>query len=139
MKIIWNQVTWYSKLLAVIFFLFTFIFAFKLGQEFEQIKNLNQNLPKVEEIKKEEKETKRLSEGELCFYYKQNPTKEEPYRVEEAISLNVNDLKITGIKTGIQEGPDMYNGYKGTLEGTYLENNEIELLFSYEIEGSKGE
>ena len=30
-KIEWNKVTWYSKLLAVVVFIATFIIAFKLG------------------------------------------------------------------------------------------------------------
>jgi len=32
MKIEWNKVTWYSKLLAVILFLLTFYIGFKFGQ-----------------------------------------------------------------------------------------------------------
>jgi hypothetical protein len=37
MKIEWNRVTWYSKLLAVIVFLATFGIAFDLGVYWEQI------------------------------------------------------------------------------------------------------
>ncbi len=35
MKIEWNRVTWYSKLMAVIVFLATFALAFKLGMAYE--------------------------------------------------------------------------------------------------------
>ena len=36
MKIEWNKVTWYSKLLAVVVFLATFVVAFNLGILYEQ-------------------------------------------------------------------------------------------------------
>jgi hypothetical protein len=36
MNIQWNQVTWYSKLLAVVLFVATFIIAFNLGMLYEQ-------------------------------------------------------------------------------------------------------
>ncbi len=36
MKIEWNRVTWYSKLLAVVVFLATFVVAFNLGILWEQ-------------------------------------------------------------------------------------------------------
>lgn len=36
-KIVWNQVTWYSKLLAVLVFLATFAIAFNLGILSEKI------------------------------------------------------------------------------------------------------
>lgn len=36
MKIEWNRVTWYSKLLAVVVFLATFVVAFNLGILYEQ-------------------------------------------------------------------------------------------------------
>ena len=35
MKIEWNKVTWYSKLLAIIVFVATFALAFKLGMAYE--------------------------------------------------------------------------------------------------------
>ena len=34
MKIVWNKVTWYSKLLAVIIFVATFALAFYLGMQY---------------------------------------------------------------------------------------------------------
>ncbi len=36
MKIEWNKVTWYSKLIAVIFFVMTFALAFYFGVEYEK-------------------------------------------------------------------------------------------------------
>ncbi len=35
MKIQWNKVTWYSKLVAVIVYVLTFVLAFKLGMLYE--------------------------------------------------------------------------------------------------------
>lgn len=37
MKIEWHKVTWYSKLLAVLVFLATFVVAFNLGVYWEQV------------------------------------------------------------------------------------------------------
>ncbi len=140
MKIIWDKVTWYSKLLAVILFVFVFIFAFKLGQEYQQIQHTRELLGLSENNLYQEKDlikTTNLPDGKFCFYKKQEATVEEPYEVEESIVLNIQNNIITGEKTGIQKGPDMYNGYSGTLEGFY-NNNELELTFAYEIEGSQG-
>ena len=41
MTVEWNRVTWYSKLLAVIFFVLTFSFAFYLGVQYEKVWQLN--------------------------------------------------------------------------------------------------
>jgi hypothetical protein len=136
MKIIWNEVTWYSKLIAVILFLATFFVAFYLGGENQKIKNLN--LSEINTIKKEEgSNLNKTKDGKYCFYRKQIATINEPYSSEESIVLNILNNKVSGVKTGIQNGPDLNNGYRGTLEGT-INNNEIELTFAYEVEGSKG-
>ncbi len=37
MKIVWNKVTWYSKLFALIFFFLTFWTAFYFGMEYQKI------------------------------------------------------------------------------------------------------
>lgn len=37
MKILWNKVTWYSKLLAVVIYVGTFVFAFSLGIKYERV------------------------------------------------------------------------------------------------------
>lgn len=37
MKIEWNKVTWYSKLIAVILFVFTFLIGFNLGKKSEYV------------------------------------------------------------------------------------------------------
>lgn len=55
MNIEWNKVTWYSKLLAIVVFLVTFVLAFSLGVEYEKIKelsNIGVQIPtEVEEVK----------------------------------------------------------------------------------------
>lgn len=47
MKIIWNQVTWYSKLLAVILFVATFFLGFYFKAEFQKIKD--NTIPEIKE------------------------------------------------------------------------------------------
>lgn len=41
MKIIWNKVTWYSKLVAVIIFVLTFCAGFYLGEQKGALDNVN--------------------------------------------------------------------------------------------------
>ena len=41
MKIEWNKVTWYSKLLAIIIFVATFYVGFVLGNLKEKVNNIN--------------------------------------------------------------------------------------------------
>jgi hypothetical protein len=55
--------------------------------------------------------------------------------VNEFIDITINGTKVTGTKTGTQSGPDMTNGYSGTIRGT-LNNNTITDIFSYVVEGS---
>ena len=45
MKIEWNKVTWYSKLVAVILFLLVFWAAFSLGEEAGEIKSIPMVVP----------------------------------------------------------------------------------------------
>ena len=45
MAIEWDKVTWYSKTLAIIFFLMTFAMAFYFGAEFEKVRSTIGNLP----------------------------------------------------------------------------------------------
>lgn len=75
------------------------------------------------------------SDGKYCFVYKQEAIKEAPYQVEEHVKLNISGEKVTGSKTGTQNGPDMTNGYFGDISGTKKGNN-IEVVFSFTIEGS---
>ncbi len=71
----------------------------------------------------------------MCFQYDQSATTEAPYEVHEKIDITISDGKITGVKSGTQKGPDMTNGYEGTLGGTLL-GSRADVLFSYTIEGS---
>ena len=71
----------------------------------------------------------------MCFARDQEATEDEPYEVSENIELTVNDKIVSGIKKGTQSGPDMTNGYEGTLSGEILDGVYL-LTFDYTIEGS---
>jgi|GEM_PF-2320752 len=77
-----------------------------------------------------------LTDGQQCYTYDHKATTREPYTVTEFIDINISGTKVTGTKTGTQKGPDMTNGYTGSITGT-LDNNVITDIFSYVIEGSK--
>jgi hypothetical protein len=72
-----------------------------------------------------------------CYSYNHEATGDEPYTVSEFVKLNFDGTSVTGVKTGTQTGPDMTNGYSGTLDGT-IENNTIDVVYSYVIEGTNG-
>ena len=72
---------------------------------------------------------------ESCYEYKQSPTKDAPYRVTEKLKLVVGNELVTGTKTGFQSGPDMTNGYEGTITGS-RSGNTITAIFAYTVEGS---
>jgi hypothetical protein len=74
-------------------------------------------------------------EGRNCFVYKHEATKDEPYKVSETIDINVSGSVVTGTKKGTQAGPDMTNGYEGSLKGT-LDKDVMNVVFSYVVEGS---
>ena len=76
-----------------------------------------------------------LKDGQQCYTYSHEATKTEPYTVSEFINLMVNGKIVTGTKKGSQNGPDMTNGYTGTITGT-TDGNVINDVFSYIIEGS---
>lgn len=73
--------------------------------------------------------------GRNCYLYDQLATIEAPYEVHEKIDISVDGKKVSGIKSGTQAGPDMTNGYEGTLIGT-LDDNMLTAIFSYTVEGS---
>ena len=80
--------------------------------------------------------------GQYCFARVQKATTDAPYNVEEHVVLNFDGTKITGTKKGTQSGPDMTNGYEGTLKGATIiggatSADEMELTYSYIVEGSK--
>ena len=71
-----------------------------------------------------------------CYKYHQVATVSAPYAVDEYMDITINETKVSGIKKGTQSGPDMNNGYTGTLDGT-LDKDLITAIFSYTIDGSK--
>lgn len=73
----------------------------------------------------------------LCFTYQHNATESEPYNISEKIEITINDSQVTGTKNGTQFGPNMSNGYQGTLQGIISGTN-IMSLFEYVIEGANG-
>lgn len=70
-----------------------------------------------------------------CYEYNHQATKTEPYTNYELMDLTRNGGVITGTKVGTQTGPDMTNGYEGSLAGT-IDGDTIDVVFSYVIEGS---
>jgi hypothetical protein len=77
-----------------------------------------------------------LVDGRQCYTYSHAGTTTEPYTTSEFIDMVISGTKVAGTKRGTQSGPDMTNGYTGTITGT-LDNNTIIDTYSYTIEGSK--
>ncbi|MCX6754284.1 MAG: hypothetical protein NTU81_00440 [Candidatus Nomurabacteria bacterium] len=77
-----------------------------------------------------------LKDGIQCYTYNHKATNTEPYNVNEFINMTIKDNVISGTKTGNQSGPDMTNGYFGTINGTWSENT-IDVVYAYAVEGSK--
>lgn len=72
----------------------------------------------------------------ICFSHETVATEDAPYSVKETIKLlNIQGV-ITGEKRGTQEGPDMQNGFEGTITGTQVADR-ISVLYAYTVEGSK--
>ena len=76
-----------------------------------------------------------LTDGRQCYTYNHEATKTEPYTVNEFLDINIRGENILGRKTGNQKGPDMTNGYAGSIIGT-INKNIITDIFSYVVEGS---
>ena len=76
-----------------------------------------------------------LKDGRQCYTFNHSATTIEPYTVNEFLDITINGAKVTGTKRGTQAGPDMTNGYSGTIVGT-LNNDMINDVFSYTVEGS---
>ncbi len=79
-----------------------------------------------------------LTDGRQCYTYSHDATETEPYAVTEFLDITINGTLVNGTKKGTQNGPDMHNGYTGTISGTLL-NNQITAIFSYTIEGSQNQ
>ncbi len=71
-----------------------------------------------------------------CYVYKQVAKPDAPYSVEEHIDLTLTGMKAEGKKSGTQSGPDMTNGYFGTLTGS-RNGPSLDLVYSYTVEGSQ--
>ena len=76
-----------------------------------------------------------LKDGRQCYTYNHEGTTSEPYTVNEFIDINIKGATVTGTKSGTQKGPDMTNGYNGTIVGT-LDKDTITDIYSYVVEGS---
>jgi len=76
-----------------------------------------------------------LKDGRQCYTLDHEATATEPYTVNEFLDITIDGSKVTGTKRGTQEGPDMTNGYSGTIVGT-VNNDTINDIFSYTVEGS---
>ena len=72
----------------------------------------------------------------LCYERHQAATALGPYKVDEYIVLEQMGTNFVGTKRGTQAGPDMTNGYEGTLTGSERDGL-ITLIFDYIIEGSE--
>lgn len=106
MKIKFNEVTWYSKILAIIIFVGVFFLGFKLGQESSKIKNL-QDVPLLE--------TKKETSRNLCFSYKilnKNTNLMDEYNLK----MNLTGDKVTGELNFLPTEKDTKTGkFKGTV------------------------
>ena len=76
-----------------------------------------------------------LKDGRQCYTFDHSATATEPYTVNEFLDISISGIKVTGTKSGTQKGPDMTNGYRGTIVGT-SDGSTINDVFSYTIEGS---
>jgi hypothetical protein len=130
MKIEWNKVTWYSKLLAIILLVGIIYAGYSLGNKKidVDIKENVVNIP-IKEIPVLSKD------GKYCFSRNQIATKTEPVNVKENISIDIKGVLVTGTKTGTQNGPELTNGYFGDLKGD-IKDNILSLTYSYTVEGA---
>ncbi|MEI7688628.1 MAG: hypothetical protein WCI91_00405 [Candidatus Nomurabacteria bacterium] len=78
-----------------------------------------------------------LVDGRQCYTYNHEATKTEPYKVSEFMDITIKGESVIGTKKGTQSGPDLTNGYTGSIIGT-LNKDTITSVLSYTVEGSKG-
>jgi hypothetical protein len=76
-----------------------------------------------------------ITKSRSCYTYHQVATKTEPYAVDEYLDLIFENGQVNGTKQGNQNGPDMTNGYVGSISGTAT-GDMITSVFDYVIEGS---
>ena len=135
MKIEWNKVTWYSKVLAVILAVLIFYIGFILGAERTEV--VREEIDANSLLKENQVDLNRtiIKDGKYCFFYKEGATKETPYSTEEHIILNIKNMSVVGTKSGVQKGVDMTNDYTGALKGN-INGNTLELFSSFMANGS---
>lgn len=81
-------------------------------------------------------QSKNQATQEICYRFTHPSTDTEPYDTSESVRLTLTDTTATGEKSGTQRGPEMWNGYTGTLTGT-RNGSELDVRFDYTIEGSE--
>ncbi len=77
-----------------------------------------------------------FTQGRQCYVYAHEGTPDAPYTTSESIDMTITGTKVIGTKQGTQSGPDMTNGYTGSLTGTIADDT-MTVDFAYTVEGSK--
>lgn len=95
----------------------------------------NVKIPEIFSFAFQDSNTLNHSDGRFCYAYHNQATKDSPYEVDESIDITISGNTIKGTKKGHQTGPDMNNGYQGTLTGT-IDKDNLTSIFDYTIEGS---
>lgn len=78
----------------------------------------------------------KLVDGRQCYRYSHEATEKEPVTATEFIDMTIDGTNVTGTKQGTQSGPELTNGWEGTLIGTLVEDK-INVAFAYTVEGSQ--
>ncbi len=76
-----------------------------------------------------------ITDGRKCYAYSHSATTDAPYEVNEWLDVTVSGGQVTGTKSGTQKGPDMSNGYQGSISGS-VEEGILNAVFAYTVEGS---
>lgn len=77
-----------------------------------------------------------FTQGRQCYTYAHQGTPDAPYTTSESIDMTIQGTQVTGTKQGTQSGPDMTNGYTGSLTGT-IAGDTMTVNFAYTVEGSQ--
>ena len=77
-----------------------------------------------------------LKDGQQCYTFNHEATATEPYAISEFLDINIDGTKVTGTKSVTQQkANNVTSKYSGTIIGT-LNNDTINDVFSYALEGS---
>lgn len=128
----------------VLIVLVVLVIVVSVGFKIEESKNRKElqlpsqvKIPVVTDQSVDQKTSFEFEEGKTyCFDYEQKADTKNPYAVTEHLQLRKEGDSLIGSKTGTQAGPNMTNGYSGTLKGT-LSPGELFLVFDYTVEGAK--